>query len=125
MNLVFFVMITVKERIDSKEMQIDEFSIYDFYSEPKEKQNSLDNSSKSSVENNPIITSSQYKVNNKKSSGSPSTVSIRTFRSHYQMTNYSINDLYGFVSAVLQKSNNNSTYSYFSSTKTQYNSATL
>lgn len=102
-GLVFFVMITVKERIDSKEMQIDEFSIYDLYSEPKEKQNSLESSSTSSVENNPINTSNQYKMNNKKSSGSPSTVSIRTFRSHYQMTNYSINDLYEFVKCSITK----------------------
>ena len=75
-GLVFFAMITVKERLDAEEMKIDEFSIYDLYSETHE---------------------------NKKSSGSPSTVSIRTFRSHYQMTNYSIYDLFNFVKCSITK----------------------
>ena len=69
-GLNFFVMITVKERTDYKEMSIDEFAIYDLYSEVK---------------------------SNKKPSGSPSTVSKRTFRSHYRMGTYSINDLTDFV----------------------------
>lgn len=51
-------MITVKERIDSEELQIDEFSIYDLYLEA---------------------------IHNKKSSDSSFTVSIRTFRNHYQI----------------------------------------
>ena len=65
-GLEFLTMITVKERTDSKDTIIDEFAIYDLYSEA---------------------------IHNKKSSDSPSTVSIRTFRSQYQMTNYSIYDL--------------------------------
>lgn len=73
-GLSFLVMITIKERTDFQEIQIDEFTIYDMYSEPQE---------------------------NEKSSGSPSTASARinpvTFRSHYRMTNYSINDLTEFV----------------------------
>ena len=69
-------MITVKERIDYKEMSIDEFSIYDLYSEAKE---------------------------NEKPFGSPSTVSKRTFRSHYQTANYSINDLIEFAKCNITK----------------------
>ena len=75
-GLIFYAMITVKERIDSEELQIDEFSIYDLYSEA---------------------------IHNKKSSDSSSTVSIRTFRSHYQMTNYSIYDLFNFVKCSITK----------------------
>lgn len=74
-GLVFFAMITVKERIDYKEMSIDEFSIYDLYSEAV----------------------------NEKSSGSPSKVSKRTFLSHYRMITYSINDLVEFVNASITK----------------------
>ena len=51
-------MITVKERVDSEELQIDEFSIYDLYLEA---------------------------IHNKKSSDSSFTVSIRTFRNQYQI----------------------------------------
>ena len=69
-GLTFLVMATVKERTDYQEMSIDEFAIYDLYSEVQ---------------------------NNKKPLGSPSTVSIRTFRSHYRMVTYSINDLTEFV----------------------------
>ena len=75
-GLTFLVMITVKERIDYKEMSIDEFSIYDLYSEAQE---------------------------NEKPFGSPSTVSKRTFRSHYQMVTYSINDLIDFVKCSMTK----------------------
>ena len=78
-GLVFFAMITVKERKDFEEIQIDEFSIYDLYSEPQE---------------------------NEKSLGSPSTASVgkpMTFRSHYQAINYSINDLITFVNASITK----------------------
>ena len=75
-GLTFLIMITVKERIDYKEMSIDEFSIYDLYSETQE---------------------------NEKPFGSPSTVSKRTFRSHYQMANYSINDLIEFVKSAMTK----------------------
>ena len=69
-GLLFFTIITVKERIDYQEMSIDEFSIYDIYSEPQE---------------------------NEKSLGSPSKVSSRTFLSHYQVITFSINDLIMFV----------------------------
>ena len=78
-GLIFFAMITVKERTDFNEIQIDEFSIYDLYSEPQE---------------------------NEKSLGSPSTASVgkpMTFRSHYQAINYSINDLMSFVNASITK----------------------
>jgi len=75
-GLIFFAMITVKERIDYQDMAIDEFSIYDLYSEAQE---------------------------NKKSSGSSSTVSKRTFRSQCRMTNYSIYDLIEFVKSCIQK----------------------
>ena len=73
-GFIFLVMITVKERTYSQDTILDEFSIYDLYSEVQE---------------------------NKKSSDSPSTVSVgynpMTTRSHYQMITYSINDLTTFV----------------------------
>ena len=69
-GLIFLVMLTVKERIDYKEMALDEFTVYDLYSET---------------------------LKNEKPLGSSSTVSKRTFRSQYQMVNYSINDLTEFV----------------------------
>ena len=72
-NLIFFVMLTVKERIDYKEISIDEFTVYDLYSE------------------------------NKKPFGSSSTVSKRTFRSQYQMDTYSITDLVEFVKCSMTK----------------------
>ncbi|MCD7879432.1 MAG: hypothetical protein LUG16_05820 [Candidatus Gastranaerophilales bacterium] len=79
-GLVFFVMITVKERVDYKETILDEFTIYDLYSESQE---------------------------HKKSFGSPSTVSasnnLVTTRSHYRMTKYSINDLIEFVKVSITK----------------------
>ena len=75
-GLAFLVMITVKERIDNEEMKIDKFSIYDLYSEA---------------------------VENKKSFDSPSTVSYRTFRSHYRMITYSIDDLIDFVNLCVKK----------------------
>ena len=62
--------------IIGKDTIIDEFSIYDLYSEA---------------------------IHNKKSSDSPSTVSIRTTRSHYQMTNYGIYDLFNFVKCSITK----------------------
>ena len=75
-------MITIKERIDYNDIQIDEFSIYDLYSEL---------------------------ATYKKSSGSPSTASAKnnpvTFRSHYRMTNYSFYDLIEFVKVSIKKSN--------------------
>ena len=77
---VFFVMITVKERTDYKEMSIDEFAIYDLYSEI---------------------------LSNKKPSGSSSTASVgnnpMTTRSQYQMDTYSINDLVDFVNTSMTK----------------------
>lgn len=79
-GLEFLTMVTVKERTDSKDTIIDEFAIYDLYSEAHF---------------------------NKKSSGSPSTVSVgsipMTTRSHYQMTNYSIYDLFNFVKGSITK----------------------
>jgi len=79
-GLIFFILITVKERTDFKKIEIDEFTIYDLYSEAQE---------------------------NKKSFGSPSTASVgnnpMTSRSHYRMTNYSIYDLIEFVKSCIQK----------------------
>ena len=75
-GLEFLTMITVKERTDSKDTIIDEFAIYDLFSEA---------------------------IHNKKSSDSFSTVSIRTFRSQHQMTNYSIYDLFNFVKCSITK----------------------
>ena len=75
-GLMFFVMITVKERIDYQEMSIDEFTVYDLYSQT---------------------------IKNKKPLDSSSTVSERTFRSHCQVTNYSINDLIEFVNTNVKK----------------------
>ncbi len=72
-ELIFCVMITVKERTDYKEMSIDEFTVYDLYSE------------------------------NKKPLGSSSTVSKRTFRSQYQMATYSLTDLVEFVKYSITK----------------------
>ena len=79
-GLVFLVMITVKERTDYSDVQLDEFAIYDLYSQ---------------------------KVDNKKSFDSPSTVSVgdnpMTTRSHYRMITYSINDLVAFVNLCVKK----------------------
>ena len=72
-------MITVKERTDFNEIDIDEFTIYDLYSEAQENEKSLDSSSKASV-------------------GKP-----MTFLSHYQVITYSINDLINFVNANVTK----------------------
>ena len=78
-GLVFFAMITVKERTDFNEIDIDEFTIYDLYSEAQENEKSLDSSSKASV-------------------GKP-----MTFLSHYQVITYSINDLINFVNLNITK----------------------
>ncbi|MBR1626239.1 MAG: hypothetical protein IJ681_03750 [Bacteroidales bacterium] len=79
-GFVFLVMITVKERKDFKEILIDEFAIYDLYSEVQ---------------------------TNKKPLGSPSTASAEinsvTFRSHYRMANYSLTDLVEFVKCSMTK----------------------
>ncbi len=75
-GFIFLVMITVKERLDYEEMSIDEFTVYDLYSELEQNKNPLD---------------------------SPSTVSKRTFRSHYQADTYSINDLIEFVKFSITK----------------------
>ncbi len=73
-------MITIKERTDYKETTLDEFDIYDLFSEIQE---------------------------NKKSFDSPSTVSVEkipmTTRSHYRMINYSMNDLIEFVKSSMTK----------------------
>ena len=79
-GLEFLTMITVKERLDSKDTIIDEFAIYDLYSEAQTSKNSLDSSSTVSVRNN-----------------------LMTTRSHYQMTNYSIYDLFKFVKCSITK----------------------
>ncbi|MBQ3310653.1 hypothetical protein IJG72_01105 [bacterium] len=85
-GLVFFVMITVKERTDAKNMIVDEFTIYDLYSE---------------------ACGNQHQTDNKKSFDSPSTVSLgnspMTTRSQYRMTTYSINDLIEFVKLSMTK----------------------
>ena len=73
-GLVFLVMITEKERLDSKRAIIDEFAIYDLFSEAQENKKSFDSPSTVSVGNNPMTTSS-----------------------HYRMINYSLNDLIAFV----------------------------
>lgn len=78
-GLLFLVMITVKERTDYKNIQLDEFAIYDLYSEA---------------------------VENEKSFDSPSTVSASypvTSRSHYRMITYSIDDLIDFVNLCVKK----------------------
>jgi len=78
-GLTFLVMITAKERTDYKDLLIDEFSIYDLYSEHQEIKKPLD---------------------------SPSTASVdksMTFRSHYQVDTYSINDLVQFVNLNVTK----------------------
>lgn len=75
-GLVFLVMITLKERLDYQEMSIDEFSIYDLYSEAQE---------------------------NEKSPDSSSMVSKRTFLSHCRVITYSINDLTYFVNDCITK----------------------
>ena len=78
-GLVFLVMITVKERTDYKNIQLDEFAIYDLYSEALENEKSFD---------------------------SPSTVSAGypvTTRSHYRMITYSIDDLIDFVNLCVKK----------------------
>ena len=102
-GIIFLVMITVKERTDYKEMSIDEFAIYDLYSEAQEKQSSIDSPSEVSTKNNFVPTNSHYQINNKKSLGSSSMVSSRTFLSHYRMITYSINDLIEFVKSSMTK----------------------
>ena len=58
-GLVFLVMITVKERIDFEEIQIDEFTIYDLYSEAQQSEKSLDSPSTISA-SYPVTFLSQY-----------------------------------------------------------------
>ena len=74
-SIVFLVMITVKERIDYKEMAIDEFTVYDLYSE---------------------------NTNIKKPFGSSSTVSERTFRSQCQTNIISMNNLTACVNSCIK-----------------------
>ena len=69
-------MITVKERTDFDDIQLDEFTIYDLYTEAMLNKKSPDSSSTASVGNNPM-----------------------TFCSHYRMAICSITDLVGFVNA--------------------------
>lgn len=64
----------------SKDTIIDEFAIYDLFSEAQNNKNSLDSPSTVSVENNPMTT-----------------------RSHYQMTNYSIYNLFNFAKCSITK----------------------
>ena len=78
-GLVFLVMITVKERTDFKNIQLDEFAIYDLYSEVLENEKSFDS---------PSTVSAVYPV---------------TSRSHYRMITYSINDLMEFVNFCVKK----------------------
>lgn len=72
--------IKVKERTDSKDTIINEFAIYDLYSEAIHNKKSSDSFSTVSVGNNPMTT-----------------------RSHYQMTNCSIYDLFNFVKCSITK----------------------
>lgn len=102
-ELIFFAMITVKERIDYQEMSIDEFSIYDLYSEAQENQKLPDSSSKVSLDDKPMTTLNHYQAVNEKSLDSSSKVSSRTFLSHYQVITYSINDLINFVNLNITK----------------------
>lgn len=81
-GLIFFAMITVKERLDCKDTIIDEFSIYDLYSEAQENEKSLDSSSKVSVGDNPMTALSQY-----------------------QVITYSVTDLTNFVNSSITKLN--------------------
>ena len=78
-GLLFLVMITVKERTDYKNIQLDEFAIYDLYSEAVENEKSLDSSSKASA---------TYPV---------------TFLSQYQVITYGIDDLIDFVNLCIKK----------------------
>jgi len=79
-GIVFLVMITVKERTDFREKSIDEFAIYDLYSETQQNKKPLGSSSTVSVGNNPMTT-----------------------RSQYQMDTYSINDIVDFVNRNVTK----------------------
>ena len=72
-------MITVKERTDFDETQIDEFTIYDLYSEALQNEKSPDSSSKASA-GNPV-----------------------TFLSQYQVITYSVTDLTEFVNLCVKK----------------------
>ena len=73
-------MITVKERLDHNETSIDEFTIYDLYSQMQENKKPLGSSSTASAETGSVTT-----------------------RSQYQMANYSINDLVEFVKCSMTK----------------------
>ena len=99
-GLVFLVMITVKERIDYQDMTINEFAIYDLYSE---NQKLPDSSSMVSLDDKSMTTLSHYQAVNEKSLDSSSMVSSRTFLSHYQVITYSINDLINFVNLNVTK----------------------
>ena len=79
-GLIFLVMITVKERTDYQTLVIDEFAIYDLYSENQTNEKSLDSSSMVSASNKPV-----------------------TALSHYQVITYSINDLINFVNLNVTK----------------------
>ena len=61
-GLVFFVMITVKERMDFKDIQIDEFAIYDLYSEALENKKPFDSPFTASVRINPMTFRSHYQT---------------------------------------------------------------
>lgn len=79
-GVIFLVMITVKERTDFQEKSIDEFAIYDLYSEAQENKNPFGSSSTASVGDYPMTT-----------------------RSQYQMDTYSIDDLIEFVNLCVKK----------------------
>lgn len=61
-GVLFLVMITLKERIDYKSVAIDEFAIYDLYSEAQTIKNPLGSSSTASVGDTPMTTRSQYQM---------------------------------------------------------------
>ena len=73
-GLIFLIMITVKERTDFKDILIDEFTIYDLYSEIHKYNKPFDSSSTASARMNPV-----------------------TFRGQYQTANIILNDLIEFV----------------------------
>ena len=78
-GVLFLVMITVKERTDHKATSIEEFAIYDLYSETVKNEKPFDSSSTASARNNLVTT-----------------------RSHCQMDIISMNDLITFVKTCVK-----------------------
>lgn len=78
-GILFLVMITVKERTDHKTASIEEFAIYDLYSETVKNEKPFDSSSAASARNNLVTT-----------------------RSQCQMDTISMNDLTAFVNTCVK-----------------------